>query len=85
MNRIKRIENLLKKHLKDFSISIEDNSHLHKGHGNFDGRYETHLRLILKPNNNNQYDRLKIHKRINNILKVEFLNGLHALEIKIIN
>tara|TARA_Y100000590_G_scaffold58347_1_gene61673 strand:- start:2858 stop:3121 length:264 start_codon:yes stop_codon:yes gene_type:complete len=85
MNRIKRINILLKKHLKDFTISFEDKSYLHKGHGNFNGEDETHLSLILKPNNQCKYDRLKIHREINNILKKEFSNGLHALEIKIIN
>ena len=32
MNRKKRINDKLKKNLKDFQILIEDNSHLHKGH-----------------------------------------------------
>ena len=85
MNRKKRINNFLKKNLKDFSIIIEDKSHLHKGHGNFDGLDETHLMLIIRPNSKVKFDRLKIHRQIHNILKTEFLNGLHALEIKITN
>ena len=85
MNRKKRIINILKNNIKDFSISIIDKSYLHKGHNNFDGGNETHLTLILEPKNKNKYNRLKIHKTINDLLKSEFLNGLHALEIQIKN
>ena len=53
MNRKKRINDKLKKNLKDFQIFIEDNSHLHKGHNNFDGKEETHIliKLLLQLNN----------------------------------
>jgi len=51
MNRKKRINDKLKKNLKDFQIFIEDNSHLHDGHNNFDGKHETHILLKLKPKN----------------------------------
>ena len=47
MNRKKRINDKLKKNLKDFQILIEDNSHLHKGHNNFDGKEETHILVKL--------------------------------------
>ena len=47
MNRKNRINNKLKKNLKDFQILIEDNSHLHKGHNNFDGKEETHILVKL--------------------------------------
>ena len=49
MNRKKRINNKLTKNLKNFEFSIEDNSHLHKGHINFDGKNETHILLKIKP------------------------------------
>ena len=85
MNRKKRINDKLKKNLKDFQILIEDNSHLHKGHNNFDGKGETHILLKLKPNSNIKYNRLEIHKLVNSLIKEEFLKGLHSLEIRIIN
>ena len=85
MNRKKRIDKILKKKLINFSIYIEDNSYLHKGHNNFDGKGETHLLLKLKPNNNIKYNRLEIHKLVNSLIKEEFLQGLHSLEIRIIN
>ena len=83
MNRIKRIENILKKYLIDFEIKIKDNSHLHKGHNNFNGKNQTHILIYLNSNKTNKVNRLEIHKKINFLLKDEFENGMHALEIKI--
>ena len=85
MNRKKRINDKLKKNLKDFQILIEDNSHLHKGHNNFDGKNETHILIKLRSTNEKKYNRLEIHRLVNEILKDEFSNGLHSLEINIIN
>ena len=85
MNRKKRINDKLKKNLKDFQILIEDNSHLHKGHNNFDGKEETHILVKLFSKKKNKYNRLEIHRLVNKILIEEFSNGLHSLEIKIIN
>jgi len=84
MNRTKRIDEILQKHLSNFEIDIVDNSNLHKGHNNFNGRGETHLKLIINNINNKKINRLKIHKYINCLLKEEFDKGLHSLEIKII-
>ena len=85
MNRKKRINYKLKKNLKNFEFIIEDNSHLHKGHNNFDGKNETHILLKIRPTKKVKYDRLSIHRLINKVLEDEFMNGLHSLEIKIIN
>ena len=85
MNRKKRIYDKLKKNLKDFQIFIEDNSHLHKGHNNFDGKNETHILIKLRSTNEKKYNLLGVHRFINQILKEEFSKGLHSLEIKIIN
>jgi len=84
MNRSKRIENILLKQLPSFTFKIIDNSNLHKGHNNFDGKDETHIKILLKSNNNLKFNRLAIHKKINFLLKKEFDDGLHSLEIKII-
>ena len=83
MNRTKRIGNILQKNLTDFSINVIDNSHLHKGHNNFDGLLETHIAILLKKKTKIKISRLEIHKIINSLLKEEFNKGLHALEIKI--
>ena len=48
MNRKQRINNLLLNHLKEFSIEILDNSHLHTNHNNFDGTGETHIQNYIR-------------------------------------
>ncbi len=84
MNRKQRINELLKKNLKEFNIQIEDNSHLHAGHNEFNGKGETHIKILLKKNSIKQIDRVDIHRKINSILKKEFSEGMHSLEIRII-
>ena len=84
MNRTKRIQNILKKNFIDFSIAVFDNSFAHRGHYNFDGNKETHIKIELKKNFDFNINRLEIHKKINILLSEEFKIGLHALQIKII-
>ncbi len=83
MNRKQRIYKILINNYKEFSINIIDNSSLHAGHNNFDGNNETHLKIILKNNNSEKVNRLETHKKINDLIKKEYKNGLHSLEIKI--
>ena len=83
MNRTKRIGDILQKYLTDFSINVIDNSHLHKGHNNFNGLLETHIAVLLKKKTEIKINRLEIHKIINSLLEKEFDTGLHSLEIKI--
>ena len=83
MNRTKRIEEILHKHLSNFRIDVVDNSHLHKGHNNFNGEGETHILLKLHSISKYKIKKLAIHKQINYLLKDEFDKGLHSLEIKI--
>ena len=54
MNRKERINNLLVNQLKEFSIEIIDNSYLHKGHGDFNGKMETHIKIILTKTKKNK-------------------------------
>ena len=85
MNRKKRINDILKKNLKDFQVFIEDNSYLHIGHNNFDGKEETHFLITLQFKGQKVLDKMSIHRKINNLLEKEFNSGLHSLEIKIKN
>ena len=64
MNRTKRIEIILKKHFLNFTINITDNSHLHKGHNNFNGNDETHMLIELKRATDIKVDRLEVHNKI---------------------
>ena len=84
MNRKKRIENILILNFSEWVIDVIDNSRDHIGHNNFDGNEETHFKIILKPNIKVIERKIDIHRKINDLLKNEFENGLHALEIKII-
>ena len=84
MNRKKRIQSILSKNIKDWEIEVIDNSHKHKGHGNFKGNEESHFKINLLNKSLNKPHRLAIHRKINNLLKEEFLSGLHALEINIL-
>ena len=83
MNRKQRINKILSKKFNDFLLEIIDNSNLHKGHNNFTGNDETHIKIILTKINKIPINRLNIHKIINNLLEEEFKSGLHSLEIKI--
>ena len=85
MNRKKRIESILKKNLIDFKFTVIDNSSKHKGHNDFDGAQETHFCIVIKKPFNSIDNRISIHRKIYNLLKDDFQNGLHALEIKIAN
>ena len=85
MKRKKRIETILSKKFSFWKVEVNDISILHKGHNNFDGNEETHFSIILNPNKQNKESKLKIHRKINELLKDEFNSGLHALEIKILN
>ena len=83
MNRKQRIDKLLSKKFDNFLLEIIDNSNLHIGHNNFDGKNETHIKIILTNKNNDSLNKLNIHRMINNLLEDEFKNGLHSIEIKI--
>ena len=83
MNRKQRINSLLLNEFKEFSIEIIDNSHLHKGHNNFNGLEETHIKIILKRKNPLEINRLEIHRKINELINKEFNLGLHSIEIEI--
>ena len=83
MKRKKRIENILLNNFNFLSIKVEDISMLHQGHNNFNGKDETHIKITLQSKNIKSLNKLSIHQKINQLLEKEFLNGLHALEIKI--
>ena len=82
MKRKKRIENILKNNLNSQVIEIIDKSSKHTGHNKFTGKDETHFSIILSKNIIDGNKIIDIHRKINFLLKNEFLNGLHSLEIK---
>jgi len=84
MNRKQRIKEILNINFKEWEIDVIDDSYKHAGHNEFDGTQESHFKISLKKISNNKYNRLELHRKINDLLKDEFLEGLHALEINII-
>ena len=85
MNRIERIKKILEYNFKPESLALYDNSSKHVGHNNFDGAGMTHLKLMIKSVKFKDKKLLESHNMVNAVLKEEFQNGLHSLEIKIIN
>ena len=85
MSRKKRIESILKNNFLSYNYKVVDNSKLHAGHNEFDGKNETHFLIIIELNNAKIIKRIDFHRKINKLLEGEFNSGLHALEIKITN
>ena len=52
MNRKQRINKILTNKFNNFLLEIIDNSKLHKGHNNFTGSGETHIKIILTKKDN---------------------------------
>ncbi len=84
MNRISRIEKILREALSPSVLKIEDNSHLHAGHfhnQNPGASGGTHLRLTITDEKLSSMTRIEAHRLINSLLRQEFDTGLHAFEI----
>ena len=85
MNRIERIKKILNQKFKPTHLILHDNSLNHKGHNNFDGSQESHFCININKPFSSSENRISIHRKIYKLLKDDFQNGLHALEIKIAN
>jgi BolA protein len=84
MNRKKIIEDKLKI-LEPSILIITNNSALHANHlGNTSKDGESHFSIEIAAIKLENLSKIEQHKIINNLLKDEFNNGLHALSIKII-
>ena len=83
MKRKKRIEKILANNLNSQIIEIVDQSSNHQGHNNFTGKDETHFTIILSKDPKDGIKIIDIHRKINFLLKNEYSNGLHSLEIKL--
>ena len=83
MNRKERIETKLSV-LNPRFLEVVDQSTLHAGHaGNINGDVESHFTIKIAAKELDYLSMIKQHRIINNILKDEFDNGLHALSISI--
>ncbi len=83
LDRKQRISQILNQNLQPISLEVKNNSYLHKGHLGDDGTMETHFEILIECHNLKALGRIKSHQKIMQLLKPEFAQGLHALEIKI--
>ncbi len=84
MNIEESILRKIKEALQPEILRLKNNSSLHSGHLGDDGSGQTHFLLEIKAQKLQGISRVQAHRVINDILKDEFKNGLHALEIKIL-
>ena len=84
MNRKERIQSILLNNLNTWDIKIIDNSSEHSGHNKFDGTQESHFNIVLINKSKKKFNKLEIHRKTYFLLKEEFNNGLHALQINIL-
>jgi BolA protein len=78
-----RILNKIGSEIKVTSINVINESHLHAGHMEGGGS-DTHFKVEVESDDFKGKSLIESHKLINNALKDEFSDGLHALSIKII-
>ncbi len=78
-----RIEKILQENLRTEFLEVKNNSHLHAGHAGDNGSGETHFAVTINSEELRGISKVQAHRKINALLKEEFGNGLHALEIKV--
>ena len=69
-------------------LEVVNNSHLHSGHfiaQNSEHINQTHFMIKISAECFKGLNKIEIHRKINHLLKDEFKNGLHALEIKVLS
>ena len=79
--------NLIKKKLlKEFNpeyLEVIDESIKHLGHSGYTEGKISHIEIIIKSEKFNEMNRVEIHRLINNALREEWENGMHAVSIRI--
>ncbi len=79
-----RIEKKLSEAFKSELLQVKNNSYLHSGHSGDNGSGETHFAITIKSEELKNLSQIQAHRKINELLKSEFENGMHALEIKVL-
>ena len=81
-NYIKQIEEKIKKKIVLEEIKVMDDSERHKNHKSFQ-KGKLHLILEIKSCFLNGLKRLDAERKINSVIKDEFKNKIHAIQIKL--
>lgn len=84
MDRKTKIQEKLEKTFQPIELLVEDFTMEHKGHAGQGGGSETHFRVHIKAEEFEDSSLLTAHRKVQDCLKEEFQDGLHALEIKIL-
>ena len=73
----------LTKSLNPARLVVTDESHMHRGHAGVQGATtkETHFNVEIVSEQFNNVNRVQRQRLVNNLLKDEFDNGLHALAL----
>jgi BolA protein len=75
------IEAKLTQALQPVSITIKDESHLHKGHGGYRSEGESHFRVEVVSTAFEGQTRVARQRRVYEILADELRGGVHALSV----
>ena len=82
--RKKRIETTLINAFDPVSIEVRDDSKLHAGPNNIEeGAKETHFYINMVSLSFKDLSKVKVHRKVYEVLKEEFESGLHALELEL--
>ena len=79
---INQIEEKIKNKIKLEKIKIIDNTEAHKKHKTFQ-KGKLHLILEIESNYLNKLNRVEAERLLMQIVKEEFINNIHALEIRL--
>ena len=79
--RLVRFQNIFQQNLSLEYFELDNQSAQHAGHYTGDG--ETHWRVLLVANEFQGLSRVQRHQKINELVKHEFENGLHALTLQL--
>jgi len=63
-------------------LDVVNESHLHAGHGGSPGTDESHFRLLIVSGDFSGKSRVERHRIVNDLLRDELKDGVHALAIK---
>ncbi|MFN0264797.1 BolA family protein [Tepidamorphus sp. 3E244] len=76
------IETRLRAAFEPSELNVEDESHLHEGHGGWREGGETHFRVTIRSAAFNGKSRVDQHRMVNAALDELIGNPVHALAIK---
>jgi len=76
MNVEKKIEHTLRDNFQLSHLEVNNESHMHSGPNT-----ETHFKVVLVSEEFNDVKLVQRHRKINELLKYELENGVHALSL----